>query len=203
MNLESKKIIIVLFILVLTSPWFNIFLKNRRQLLPLENINKINHQQILLDETNTLRGEMENVTNKYFARALVNKFTVRAFDYTDLYFQNFDPHYLFFVGTNDETENTGFDGPLYLTLLPLFLYGLYKSKNKFLKVLLVISPFLTLYYLSPKSLVLNIPLFILISIFASIGFVNMYKNKKAISIFLISYFIFEFAKFFHNFNNHF
>jgi len=196
-----KTFFIVVFIMI--SPWF-ISIMGQYQNINKTNFEVLNLGQYEIDEINTLRGELWNVSlNRSFSKLVINKYIFYFQELSKRYFETFDPHFLFFVGNKQFLLNTQSQGLLYFTYFILIAYLFFKSdyKNKKLLISLVFTmPLLGAFSETEFELITKVPFFMILSIAAAEGFNNLLFKKKYFIVYLIVFLlIFEFIKFGHYF----
>ncbi|OGM19078.1 hypothetical protein A2686_00760 [Candidatus Woesebacteria bacterium RIFCSPHIGHO2_01_FULL_38_10] len=197
---------LVFGVIVLTSPWFWITVRNFSLIFPIKFEFITPSSQSLIEEVNTLRGELSVVSiSPILARAVMNKINVYFFEVSRRYFESYDPQFLFFMGDLDVVKSTHSTGPIFLILLPLTIIGIlsYLSKKKrFLIFLLLVTPVPAVFDTVHYGVVLRIPLFLVLSYIAVLGFTKVLENKKILAVVLILFFLFEFFRFFHDYYDH-
>src|SRR4030042_2967301 len=204
----KKRIFYLFFILLLTSPFVWVIGRNYSGLYPLREKFIYPNYQVFVDDVNTLRGELsqEGIPNT-LARLLVNKYTNFSYEVFKRYLKTFDPTFLFFSGDVDVLKSPKSSGPLYLTLLIPFIYGInmaLKNKNKLIMVLLLLSPLPASLLVKETETLFRIPFFLIFIYLSSLGFICLAKvNKYRYSVYLlVILFVFELARFIHDFCFH-
>jgi len=197
-------IITILFILV--SPWLWVLIKNSSLDL-YRNIKTINfNNEVIKDQINISRGEiLKTKVPNIVGRVIVNKFSFYGLEITKRYLETFDPQYLFFNGDLDMNKSTRSNGPLYLSIFPLILIGIYVSlvnKEKLKVYLLGMFSLLPAFIENHYETVTRIPIFILLSYFSAVGLTYLYKKKKWLVFLIMFLILFEFSRFVHDFFIH-
>lgn len=203
-----RRIIWLFIIFILISPWFWVFSKNYKLLSLRQERSVCIQDPIFIDRINALRGESQKAGLPFGGRPLVNKVTFCAKDIIERYLESFDAHFLFFVGDLDFKKSTRSSGPLYLSFLPLILFGLFyllKDKNDLKRkifVFLLITPLPSAFILSHYESLSKIPLFLVLTFLASFGFSKLFSQRRFLAILFIVTLLFETARFYHDFFLH-
>jgi hypothetical protein len=202
-----KNFTFVLFIVfIVISPWFWVLIRNFEIVFPPTFKLLTISNELLKNETNTLRGEMikENVPN-IFSKLVINKFTIYSFQISHRYFETFDPQYLFFIGDLDLKKSTQSGGPLYLAFLPLIMVGLIASLEKRTKavlILLLLTPIPASFVITHYETISRVPIFLVLTYLAIFGLLRLFKVRKVIALLLILLLLFEFLRFSHDYFYH-
>lgn len=201
---RSNNWFLILFLLI--SPWFWIIVRNRNTIFPFSFKFLSIDNQLLIEETNNLRGELLNAdVPGNLSKFVVNKFTTYTFELTRRYLETFDPQYLFFIGDLDLTKSTHSTGPLYLSFLPLIIVGLFdliQKKKRLLIFILLLTPVPASFIQNHYETLSRIPVFLLLTYVAVIGLVKLRKTRKILTLLLVVLLIFEFFRFSHDFVFH-
>lgn len=202
-NLFQVSIFVIIFLL---SPWFWVLVRNYSIVFPLRfEIVRPSDVEIV-EQINTFRGEaISGNIQSFFARVLINKITFYSSETIKKYLLSFDFQPLFFYGDPDIAKSTHASGPLYLTLIPLIVVGVFfyvKIGKKILIVLTLLSLVPTAFLKDSFDVVTRMPFFLLLSWLASYGFILLVKKRKIIAFLLVLFFVFEFIRFSHDFYNH-
>lgn len=205
--IREKRLLLIITVLIALSPWFWVFARNYSLILPFkEKYYYLDQSQI--DEIDMLRGEAIASNLGIPGRLLINKYSYFAKEIFIRYLKTSDPHYLFFEGDVDLKRSTHAFGPLYLSFLPLLIYGLMNSsksskKTKLLLLLfLIIAPIPAIFIYKYNETLVSIPSFIILTIFTGIGLNTLLKKKRFLALIFIFIILFEFAKFQHDFFVH-
>lgn len=132
---------VIFAIITIFSPWVWLVAKNPKMLvLDPTNLYRAS-QPARISEINKLRGEASDAGVGLLGRIVVNKITWNAREAIARILMYFDPHYLFLEGDINITRSTGKTGPVFLTLVPLALWGfLHKThKQKLLFMALILG----------------------------------------------------------------
>lgn len=195
----NKLLLLVFLLFTITSPWFWLLIRNFRPIITNNRFFNSPTNQLLTDEINTYRGEMlDDKIISPIPKLLVNKFTLYTFGVIHRYLETFDPQYLFFVGQPGFEFSTQTTGPIYLSYLPLIILGLFLNSKKRRKVLLLIlflSPLPASFIYSHYDTFLRIPVFLILTFLATVGFMRLVKIKKVMAVCIISLMLFEFLRF--------
>jgi len=155
--------------------------------------------------------------NPLIARIFNNKIIGYSRKFLEEYFKYFSPSYLFISGGGEITHKVPNTGELYLTILPLILFGLLdftRKKNRLInKPLFYYSIYLLLISAVPGGLTVvavpnfhrTFPMSIFYIILACYGFnaLTFIKIKKIyLSFFVYPFLFMELIYFMHNFINH-
>ncbi len=203
-----RKTLLLFLIFTLISPWFWVFSRNYKLLSPPYEQLVCIEDPVFIEQINVLRGESNRAGLSFGGRLLVNKLTFCAKSAFDRYLESFDPHFLFFVGDLSLEKSTRSTGPLYLSFLPMIIFGFFcllKNKGGFRKrviIFLLLAPIPASIVLAHYESITRIPLFLLLTFLASFGFWEIFSRKRVIAILLIFLFIFETSRFFHDFYFH-
>src|SRR4030042_841892 len=204
----KKRIFYLFFILLLTSPFVWVIGRNYSGLYPLREKFIYPNYQVFVDDVNTLRGELseEGIPNTV-ARLLVNKYTNFSYEVLKRYLKSYNPTFLFFSGDVDILKSTKSSGPIYLTLLIPFVYGInlaLKNRNKLILYLLLTSPLPASLLVKETETLFRIPFFLIFIYLSSLGFIYLVKVKKYMyAVYLmVLLFAFELARFIHDFCFH-
>jgi hypothetical protein len=203
-----KKVFYLYIILVLLSPWIWVMARNM-YLFKLPTLSLVSIKEpAFIDEINTLRGESQEVGLGLIGRLEVNKITFYTKSIFERYLESYDPHYLFFVGDFSLLRSTRNSGPLYVSLLPLIIAGLYYSLKERTKIsniflcLLLLAPLPSSFLSAHYDTLTRIPFFIILTFFASFGFWKIYPKKKIWIGLLAVLLFFEITRFYHFFYVH-
>jgi len=205
---KNKKIIfgIIFLLIIVTSPWLWILIRNASSDL-FKSVKPISfNSEAIKDEMNTYRGKMVYGGIPNFAsRVIVNKVSFYSLEIVTRYLETFDPQYLFFTGDISITKSTRTEGPLYLSLLPLIVVGIYTcliKRDKLILFLFLTSPIPASFVQMHYETLSRIPIFIMLSYFAAIGLIELFKRKKWLAVLIIFIFVFELSRFTHDFFIH-
>lgn len=194
--------------LVVISPWFVILVSNSSMIFPLQERLVSIQNDIFLDKVNNLRGETINAGFALLGKLMVNKYFYFGKEIINRYLESYDPHYLFFSGEANLLKSTLAAGPLYLTFLPLILYGVFRvsiGRNKKLKLIFYLLGFSAIpaaFVYTHYETVVRIPFFLVLTLFAAYGLVKLFSSKRALALLFAFLIIFETLRFYHDFKVH-
>lgn len=196
----------VFIVSIVISPWFWVISRNFGLIFPQDLKLLTISNELLKDETNTLRGELikESFPN-IISKLVVNKFTIYSFGISRRYFETFDPQYLFFTGDLDLQKSTRASGPLYLAFLPLILTGVcvaLKTRRKIILLLFLLTPIPASFVMAHYETISRLPVLLVLTYFAALGLLKLFKGRKVIAFLLIMLLIFEFFRFTEDFFYH-
>ena len=204
-----KKTLFLLVVLIIYSPWFFVLFQNANILFPSEEETIFSNSHIFIDEINSTRGLVSQQLPNIVSRLLINKLTFLGKEILIRYFESFDFRYLFFEAGGSLLKNPWGSGLIFLTLLPLIIFGFvqictWKNKSAKTAILsaLVISPIPSTIIYNHYETVTRVPVFIVLSTLAAVGLNKLLPKNKIIALILMILLLFEFLRFYHNFKVH-
>ncbi|OGM30448.1 hypothetical protein A2630_01870 [Candidatus Woesebacteria bacterium RIFCSPHIGHO2_01_FULL_44_10] len=202
MKLLTNKVLTVFFLLVVISPWFWVFIKNRVDYGSKGEKLIFPNNPAIVTRAAVLQKELiDSGFSLGVAKFLVNKVTIFTYEITGRYLESFNPGYLFFQGDLDLKRSTRAAGPLYLAFLPLIIFSfpeVMKRKNRFLLFALLISPLPAIVIAAHYHNFFRIPLFLILTYLAALGLKKI-TIKKWIFCGILVLLFFELARFIHDF----
>lgn len=142
-----------------------------------------------LNRSEELLNQHGNV--KLINRVIHNRRILYLLSWGQKYFSHFNLNYLFINGDEVPRSKVPDMGLLYIIELPLLLYGIYKSKNKFFLTWLFIAPLASSLTFQAPSALRSLPMIVPLTFFIAYGIYSL--KKFTIYCFLFTVYIICFA----------
>jgi len=130
---------------------------------------------------------------KFINRAIHNKRVLYLLSWGEKYTSHFNLNYLFIDGDAVPRSKVPDMGLLYLIEIPLLIYGIYKSKNKFFLIWLFIAPIASSITFQAPSALRSLPMVIPLTFFIAYGIHSLPAGRRAIYYLLVTSYIICFA----------
>jgi hypothetical protein len=198
--MTQKKNFWFFLILLLSSPWFLLIAKNNKLIFSQKFVFFQPFNQAVIEEINTERGMVEEKKLNFLGKLIINKGTWMGKSILTYGLESYDFHYLFFEGDLDLLKSTKSSGALYLSLLPLIIFGffLYFKGKVYWPGLILLLPLLGAISFQHYETLSRIPFLIGLTWVAAYGLSKFCSSSKmVIKIMFFIFYVYELTRFLH------